>query len=70
MLLDAVKFEPLSHESNLCLDVMLQEEPVVLVSHNQTHIEVDLLAKTFILHEAFLDHENKTYNVSHNNDCC
>lgn len=44
VLLNPVKLEPLGHKSDLGLDVVLKEQSFILIPHDQTHIEMDLLA--------------------------
>ena len=53
-----MEFEPLSHEADLDLDVVLQEQSLVFISHNETHVEMDLFAKSLILNKAFSYHEH------------
>lgn len=53
-----MEFEPLSHEPNLGLDVVLQEESLVFIPHNEAHFEMDLFAKSLILNKAFSYHEH------------
>lgn len=53
-----MEFEPLGHEADLDLDVVLQEQSLVFISRNETHVEMDLFAKYLILNKAFSYHEH------------
>ena len=53
-----MEFEPLSHEANLDLDVVLQEQSLVFISHNEANVEMDLFAESLILNKAFSYHEH------------
>lgn len=53
----AVKFEPLSHEADLGLDVVLQEKSLIFISNNEANVEMNLFAKSLILDKDFSYHE-------------
>ena len=65
-----MKFEPLSHEADLCLDIVLQEESFVFISNNETNVEMNLFAKSLILNKAFSYHEDQSNDVTDNDHCC
>lgn len=68
--LNTVKFEPLSHEADLCLDIVLQEESLVFISNDETNVEMNLFAKSLILNKAFSYHEDQSNDVTDNDHCC
>ncbi len=70
VLLNPMKFEPFGHEADLRLDVVLEEQSFIFIPHDQTNVEMDLLAQSLILYEAFSDHEHQSYDVSEYNNCC